>query len=86
MQTAEKLVQQFERMVRRDGGSLALLGVDGNLIRVGYAAGADADCADGACVLPHRELEELMGEALARYDRTMRIVVEPMGRPADGRA
>jgi hypothetical protein len=86
METAQNLVRQFERLVRRDGGSLSLLGVEGNLIRVGYAAGADPDCAAGACVLPHRELEELMGEALARYDRSLRVVVEPMSAPAEGSA
>ncbi len=75
MDTAEQLVQQFDRMVRRDGGSLALLGVDGPVIRVGYRLGVDPTCDDGACVMPHLELEQLMAETLARRDATLRVVV-----------
>ena len=73
---AEKLVEQFGRMVERDGGELSLLGVDGNVIRVGYRPGADPSCADGACVLPHLELQQLMGETAARRDPALRIEVE----------
>ena len=73
---ADTLVAQFDRMVRRDGGQLALLGVEGDVIRVGYRTGADPGCADGACVLPHLELQQLMGETLARRDPALRVVVE----------
>jgi hypothetical protein len=73
---ADTLVAQFERMVRRDGGELSLLGVQGDVIRVGYRAAADPTCADGACVLPHLELQQLMGETLARRDPALRVVVE----------
>jgi len=73
--TAQQLVQQFDRMVRRDGGSLTLLGVDGSVIRVGYRLGVDPTCDDGACVMPHLELEQLMAETLARRDATSRVVV-----------
>jgi len=73
---ADTLVAQFERMVRRDGGQLSLLGVEDDVIRVGYRAGADPNCADGACVLPHLELQQLMGETLARRDPALRVVVE----------
>jgi Fe-S cluster biogenesis protein NfuA len=83
MEIAQKLVQQFERMVRRDGGALSVLSVDENLIRIGYRLGGDPACADGACVLPHVELQELMGETLARYDRSMRVVVEVVPSNSD---
>jgi hypothetical protein len=73
---ADTLVAQFERIVRRDGGQLSLLGVEDDLIRVGYRAGTDPGCADGACVLPHLELQQLMGETLARRDPALRVVVE----------
>ena len=65
-------------MVRRDGGSLSLLEFDGEVIRVGYQVGADPTCVDGACVLPHAELQQLMAETLARRDPTVRVVVEPV--------
>jgi Fe-S cluster biogenesis protein NfuA len=73
---ADTLVAQFDRMVRRDGGELELLGVEDDVIRVGYRAGGDPGCADGACALPHLELQQLMGETLARRDPGRRVVVE----------
>jgi hypothetical protein len=73
---ATTLIEQFDRMVRRDGGELLLLGVDGDEIRVGYRLGADPTCEDGACVLPHLELQHLMGETLARRNPAMKVVVE----------
>ena len=76
MDIATTLVNQFDRMVRRDGGSVALIGVADGVIRVGYRPGVDPDCADDVCVMPHVELEQLMGETLARRDATLTVVVE----------
>jgi hypothetical protein len=70
------LASQFHRMVRGDGSAVSLLGVEGDVIRVGYRPGVDPSCVDGACVMPHLELEQLMGETLARRDPTLRVVVE----------
>jgi hypothetical protein len=70
------LAGQFDRMVRRDGGSVSLLGVADGVIRVGYHPGADPDCDDGSCVMPHLELQQLMTDTLARRDDSMRVVVE----------
>jgi hypothetical protein len=76
MGVATALASQFDRMVRGDGSSVSLLGVEDGVIRVGYRPGVDPECADGACVMPHRELEQLMGETLARRDPNLRVVVE----------
>jgi hypothetical protein len=76
MALADTLVAQFERMVRRDGGELSLLGVEGGVIRVGYRMGADPECESGACVLPHVELQQLMNETVARRDPSMKVVVQ----------
>jgi hypothetical protein len=76
MDLAQSLVEQFGRMVRRDGGELSLLDVEGSVIRVGYRLGADPTCADGACVMPHVELEQLMNETVARRHPDMRVTVE----------
>jgi hypothetical protein len=78
MGTAETLVTQFNRLVERDGGSLELLETDGQVITVGYRAGTDATCEDGACVLPHAELEALMRETIERRDPTLEIRVRPL--------
>jgi hypothetical protein len=74
--TAETLVRQFDRMVKRDGGSLSLLGAEGTVIRVGYKPGVDPTCDDGSCVMPHFELQQLMAETLARRAKDVRVVVE----------
>ncbi len=75
MTIAETLIAQFDRMVQRDGGSLELLGTEGNVIRVGYRPGGDPTCADGVCVLPDAELQSLMSETLQRRDPTLQVVV-----------
>jgi hypothetical protein len=77
MSVAENIVQQFGRMVQRDGGALRLIGVEGNLIRLGYKAGHDPACTDdGACILPHVELQEMIAETLARRAPDMKVSVE----------
>jgi hypothetical protein len=78
MSAADDLISQFNRMVRRDGGSLSLLEFDGEVIRVGYQLGADPTCVDGACIMPYGELQQLMAETLARRDPSLRVVVEPV--------
>ena len=75
MSVAESLVAQFDRMVQRDGGSLELLGTEGNIITVGYKLGADPECADGVCILPDAELQALMSETLHRRDPSLEVVV-----------
>jgi hypothetical protein len=70
------LADQFDRMVRREGGTVTLLAVADRVIRVGYHPGADPECDDGSCVLPHLELQQLMTETLARRDASLRVVVE----------
>jgi hypothetical protein len=76
MSLAQTLVDQFGRMVSRDGGELSLLGEDGKVIRIGYRLGVDPTCEDGACVMPHVELEQLMNETASRRDPDVRVTVE----------
>jgi hypothetical protein len=62
-------------MVQREGGSLQLLGIEGNTITVGYKPGLDPSCADDVCVLPEAELEALMSETAQHRDPSLRVVV-----------
>jgi Fe-S cluster biogenesis protein NfuA len=72
-----QLVEQFDRMVRRDGGQVTLLGVTDDQIRVGYRPGsAGPDCSDDVCVLPQHELRQLMQETLSRRSPGTSLVVE----------
>jgi hypothetical protein len=74
---AAGLLERFSRMVARDGGTLQLLAAGDGAIRVGYRPGsADPDCADGACILPGAELQELMSETAARQVPGIRVEVE----------
>jgi len=73
----ESLVDRFRRMVARDGGELTVVAADAQTIRVRYRlAQAGPECVDGTCVLPHRELEQLMGETFARRRPGVRVEVE----------
>ncbi len=77
MSVAETIVTQFSRMVQKDGGALRLIGVEGNLIRLGYKAGHDPECTDdGACILPHVELQDMIAETLARRAPDMKVLVQ----------
>jgi Fe-S cluster biogenesis protein NfuA len=75
-EVARSLVRQFDQMVKRDGSTVELVGVDGGVVRVAYRPGVDPTCEGGACVMPHLELQDLMGETLARRDPDLRVVVE----------
>jgi hypothetical protein len=73
---ASSLVARFDRMVRRDGGTVKLLAVEGALIRLGYRPGADPECEDGVCILPERELQVMIAEVLAAQAPELRVEVE----------
>jgi hypothetical protein len=79
MSTAmESLIDRFGRMVARDGGELTVLAVGPDEVRLRYRpAQADPECVDGVCVMPHRELEQLIGETLGRRWPGVRVRVEP---------
>jgi hypothetical protein len=84
MKVAETLVQQFERMVRSDGGSLELLAAEPGVVRVRYRPGTPPeDCDSGACALPGEELRQLMSEALARRDPALRLELETVTRAGE---
>jgi hypothetical protein len=73
----ETLIERFRRMVAKDGGELTVVEAGPDAVRVRYRlAGAGPECADGTCVLPHRELEQLMGETFARQRPGTRVEVE----------
>lgn len=75
MSTAENLVKQFDRMVRRDGGAVSLVGVEGSCITVAYKPGVAEECKEGVCIMPHIELQTLMAETLGRRDPSLSVRV-----------
>lgn len=74
---AATLVEQFDRMVKRDGGEVTLLEAGDSVVRVGYRIGkVDPTCEDGVCIMPQAELKALMGETLARRNPDVELIVE----------
>ena len=73
---ASSLVARFDRMVRRDGGSVRLLAIEGPLLRLGYRPGTDPECEDGVCILPEKELQQMIAEVLAAQAPDLRVQVE----------
>lgn len=78
MSVAQQLFRTFERIAASDGGALSLLGESDTAIRMGYRSGAEADCADGVCTLPHAEIEAMMRDWLARKAPGLRLEVVPL--------
>jgi hypothetical protein len=86
MTIAAQLIDSFARIVRADGGQLTLLAEQEGRIELGYAPGHDPECADGACVLPHVELQEMMSEWLSRRAPGTAVVVRLMQNSRPGAA
>ena len=80
---AQELVSSFGRMVRADGGSLVVVSVEGDDIRLGYTPGEAPSCESGACILPHVELEEMMREWLGRRSPSATVSIQ-LVRKSDG--
>ena len=75
MSVAAQLMDSFARIVRADGGTLALISEQEDRIELGYTPGHDPDCETGACVLPHVELQDMMTEWLSRRAPGTAVVV-----------
>ncbi len=63
---AQLVVEQFSEILRPDGGSLELLAVEGDLLRVAYHPGQNEQCA--SCVMGADELEAMLRAAVAEHD------------------
>lgn len=86
MTIAQELLDSFARIVRGDGGTLGIISATEARTELAYTPGIDPDCADGACALPHIELQEMMREWLARRAPGHALVVRlvPNGAPETG--
>lgn len=73
---ASRIIDDFRHMVERDGGTLTLDAADDSEITLRYCRGGDPECADGACVLPGADIEQLIRETLARRAPGVRVVVK----------
>jgi hypothetical protein len=66
------VVEQFQEIVRPDGGALELLGVEGDLLRVAYRPGTNEQCA--SCVISPDNLRDMLLDVLPAHDASIRRV------------
>ena len=67
-----RLVQEFGEIVRPDGGSLELLSVEGETLRVAYRPGHNEQCA--TCVISPENLRDMLLDVLPQHDPSIRQV------------
>ncbi len=63
---AKLVVEHFDEIVKPDGGSVRLLGREGDQLRVGYNPGTNEECA--SCTISADQLAEMMRELLRDHD------------------
>ena len=66
------VVEQFQEIVRPDGGSVELLAVEGETLRVAYRPGHNEQCA--ACVISAENLRDMLLDVLPQHDPSIRRV------------
>ena len=67
-----RVVEEFQAIVRPDGGSVELLAVDGETLRVAYRPGHSEQCA--SCVISAENLRDMLLDVLPQHDPSIRRV------------
>jgi Fe-S cluster biogenesis protein NfuA len=71
----EAVVQTFDEIVKPEGGSIKVLAVEGERLRVAYAAGVNEDCPQ--CVMEPEALGAMMQDMLKQHaPEITEVVVE----------
>lgn len=68
-EAARQVVEQFHEIVKPEGGSVSLLGIEGGVLRVRYVAGVNDECAE--CVMEPDALSTMMKDMLGTLDPTI---------------
>jgi hypothetical protein len=63
------VVEQFQEIVRPDGGSLELLGIEGDTLRIAYRPGTNERCAE--CVITPDSLRDMLLDVLPEHDASI---------------
>ena len=69
----EFVVEHFNEIVKPDGGSVELLGVEGAAVRVAYTPGVNEECE--TCVIRAEDLADMLRETLKQHDPSVEQVV-----------
>jgi hypothetical protein len=71
-EAVKRVVAEFGEIVRPDGGSLELLSVEGDTLRVSYRPGHNEQCA--SCVISPENLRDMLLDVLPQHDASIRRV------------
>ena len=69
---AQQVVEQFNEIVKPDGGSVTFLSADGGVLRVRYAAGSNEECE--TCVMTADALAAMMKDMVQGLDPSIQNV------------
>ena len=69
---ARQVVEQFNEIVKPEGGSVTLLSDDGGVLRVRYVPGVNEECAE--CVMEPAALGAMMTDMVVTLDPTISSV------------
>lgn len=72
MSAAEQVVEQFNEIVKPDGGSIAFVSADAGVLRVRYAPGKNEECE--SCVMPPDALGAMMKDMVQTLDPSIQEV------------
>jgi Fe-S cluster biogenesis protein NfuA len=68
----ERVLREFGEIVRPDGGSVELIAVEGETLRVAYRPGHNEQCA--SCVISPENLRDMLLDVLPQHDPSIRRV------------
>ena len=69
---ARQVVEQFNEIVKPEGGSVTLVSTDAGVLRVRYIPGVNEECAD--CVMEPDALAGMMKDMLITLDPAIKEV------------
>ncbi len=69
---ARQVVEQFDEIVKPEGGSVALLSASAGVLKVSYRAGVNEECAD--CVMEPDALAAMMRDMVVAIDDSIESV------------
>ncbi|MAG33996.1 MAG: hypothetical protein CL908_24215 [Deltaproteobacteria bacterium] len=72
MSAAEQVVEQFNEIVKPEGGSVVLVSTDDGVLRVRYAPGQNEECA--SCVMTPDALAAMMKDMAQTLDPSIQEV------------
>jgi len=71
-EAVERVLKEFGEIVRPDGGSLELIAVEGETLRIAYRPGHNEQCA--SCVISPENLRDMLLDVLPQHDPSIRRV------------